>query len=221
MSGRIAPPAAEPLTSELMLHAYAAGIFPMAESRDAADVVWVNPRLRGVMPLGAFHMSRSLRRRILRGGFEIRLDHAFADVVTACAARDETWINPALLATYADLHALRHAHSVEVWQDGRLAGGIFGIAMAGAFFGESMFSRITDGSKIAMAWLVDRLRLGGFTLFDTQFLTPHLASLGGEEIPRADYMRRLNRALGTFADFHAPGPPATAQDVVQRLTQTS
>jgi leucyl/phenylalanyl-tRNA---protein transferase len=221
MSGRIAPPAKEPLTSELMLHAYAAGIFPMAESRDSPDVVWVNPMLRGVMPLGAFHMSRSLRRRILRGGFEIRLDHAFDDVVTACAARDETWINPAILATYADLHALGHAHSVEVWQDGRMVGGIFGIAMAGAFFGESMFSRITDGSKIAMAWLVDRLRLGGFTLFDTQFLTPHLASLGGEEIPRADYLRRLNRALGTFADFRAPGPPAPAQDVVQRLTQTS
>jgi len=221
MSGRIAPPAKEPLTSELMLHAYAAGIFPMAESRDAPDVVWVNPMLRGVMPLGAFHMSRSLRRRILRGGFEIRLDHAFDDVVTACAARDETWINPAILATYADLHALGHAHSVEVWQDGRLVGGIFGITMAGAFFGESMFSRITDGSKIAMAWLVDRLRLGGFSLFDTQFLTPHLASLGGEEIPRADYLRRLNRALGTFADFRAPGPPAPAQDVVQRLTQTS
>jgi leucyl/phenylalanyl-tRNA--protein transferase len=211
----------EPLTPELMLHAYAAGIFPMAESREAGDVIWVNPRLRGIMPLGAFHMSRSLRRRILHGGFEIRVDHAFADVVTACAARDETWINPAILAAYADLHALGHAHSVEVWQDGRLAGGIFGIAMAGAFFGESMFSRITDGSKIAMAWLVDRLRLGGFTLFDTQFLTPHLASLGGEEIPRAEYLRRLNRALGTFADFDAPGPPASGQDVVQRLTQTS
>jgi leucyl/phenylalanyl-tRNA--protein transferase len=221
MSGRIAPSSAEPLTPELMLHAYAAGIFPMAESRDAPDVIWVNPRLRGVMPLGAFHVSRSLRRRILRGGFDIRIDHAFADVVTACAARDETWISPPIFDAYAALFDLGHAHSVEVWQDGRLCGGVFGLAMAGAFFGESMFSRVTDGSKIAMAWLVDRLRLGGFSLFDTQFLTPHLASLGGEEIPRADYLRRLNRALGTFADFDAPGAPATPQEVVQRLTQTS
>ncbi len=221
MSGRIAPPATEPLTPELMLQAYAAGIFPMAESREAPDVIWVNPRLRGVMPLGAFHLSRSLRRRILRGGFDIRVNHAFSEVVFACADRDETWINPAIRTAYADLHRLGHAHSVEVWQDGRLSGGVFGIAMAGAFFGESMFSRITDGSKIALAWLVDRLRLGGFALFDTQFLTPHLASLGGEEISRHDYLRRLNRALGTFADFALPGPPAAPQDVVQRLTQTS
>jgi leucyl/phenylalanyl-tRNA--protein transferase len=221
MTGRIAPPAADPLTPELMLQAYAAGIFPMAESRDAADVVWVNPRVRGVFPLGAFHVSRSLRRRILRGGFEIRLDSDFAGTVAACADRDETWISPPLFAAYLDLHALGHARSVEVWQDGRMVGGVFGLVMAGAFFGESMFSLVPDASKIALAWTVDRLRLGGFTLFDTQFLTPHLASLGAEEIPRADYLRRLSRALATFACFDRPGPPGSPQDVVQRLTQTS
>jgi leucyl/phenylalanyl-tRNA--protein transferase len=221
MSGRIAPQPAEPLTPELMLQAYAAGIFPMAERRDAPDVVWVSPRFRGVFPLGAFHVSRSLRRRILRGGFDVRLDHDFAATVTACADRPETWISPPLFDVYARLHALGHAHSVEVWSDGRLVGGVFGLVMAGAFFGESMFSRDTDASKIALAWTVDRLRLCGFTLFDTQFLTPHLASLGAEEIARADYLRRLSRALATDADWDAAGPPADPQGVVQRLTQTS
>jgi leucyl/phenylalanyl-tRNA--protein transferase len=221
MSGRIAPPAAEPLTPELMLQAYAAGIFPMAERRDAPDVVWVSPRFRGVIPLGAFHLSRSLRRRILKGGFEVRIDHDFRATVIGCADRDETWISPMLFDVYAQLHALGHAHSVEVWTGGRLVGGVFGLVMAGAFFGESMFSRATDASKIALAWTVDRLRLCGFSLFDTQFLTPHLASLGAEEIPRADYIRRLSRALATEADWAAAGPPADAQGVVQRLTQTS
>jgi leucyl/phenylalanyl-tRNA--protein transferase len=221
MTGRIAPPAAEPLTPELMLQAYAAGIFPMAESRDATDLVWVNPRFRGVFPLGAFHLSRSLRRRILRGGFEIRIDGDFAGTVAACAARTETWISAPLFAAYLDLNALGHARSVEVWQDNRLVGGVFGVTMAGAFFGESMFSRVPDASKIALAWTIDRLRLGGFALFDTQFITPHLASLGAEEIPRADYLRRLSRALATYACFDRPGAPAAPQDVVQRLTQTS
>lgn len=209
------------LTADLLLRAYASGIFPMAEARDSPEVHWIDPRRRGIIPLDRFHVSRSLRRRLLRGGFAIRMNHDFPAVLEACADRDETWINAKIAALYLDLHRMGRAHSVEVWIDGTLAGGIFGVTLAAAFFGESMFSRRTDASKIALAYLVDRLRQGRFTLFDTQFLTPHLARLGAIEVNRAEYRRRLADALARDAEFDPAAPLPIAQEVVQRITQTS
>ena len=209
------------LTAELLLSGYAQGIFPMAESREDDRLHWVDARQRGIFPLDSFHISRSLRRRILQQRFEIRINTAFADVVRACAARPDTWINAPLARHYDDLHRRGHAQSLEVWQDGVLAGGVFGITLGGAFFGESMFSVRRDASKIALAYLVDHLRMTGFSLFDTQFLTPHLASLGAIEIPRADYRVLLAEALSKAGDFRAPRALPTAQLLMQRCTQIS
>lgn len=218
-----APPARQDvaLTPELVLHAYAMGLFPMAEHREDDTVFWVDPRRRGVFELDRFHISRSLARRMRRGGFSVTVDTAFEAVMDRCADRSETWINDEIRRLYVALHRMGHAHSLEIWMDGALAGGVYGVTLGAAFFGESMFSRRTDASKIALAYLVDRLRLAGFLLFDTQFLTPHLASLGAVEISRAEYHRRLRAAFEETADFTAPALPATPQDVVQRNTQTS
>ena len=205
------------LTPELLLRAYAAGIFPMAESRDDPELFWVDPKARGVIPLDGFHVSRSLARRLRAGGLSATVDAAFGEVVAACADRDETWINHRIEALYGDLFAHGYAHSVEVWQDGALAGGVYGIALGGAFFGESMFSRRTDGSKAALAWLVDRLRQGRFRLFDTQFLTDHLASLGAIEISRRAYRAELALALAAPADFDSPGGMPGADVLLARL----
>ena len=192
----------------------------MAAARDAAELHWFEPRLRGVVPLQNFHISRSLARVIGRETFTIRTNTAFRAVVEGCADRPETWINAALFSLYDALHDLGAAHAVEVWQGRDLVGGLFGVTLGGAFFGESMFSRAPNASKVAMAYTVDRLIRGGFSLFDTQYLTPHLQSLGGVEIPRLDYRKRLRVALGQVADFTAP-PAATAQSILQRRTQTS
>ncbi len=208
------------LSPELLLHAYSIGIFPMAEHRDDPEVFWVDPKRRGIFPLERFHISRSLARRIRRGGFQISINRDFAGVLDGCADRAETWINEEIRGHYLALHALGHAHSLEVWDGPRLVGGVYGVQLGAAFFGESMFSRQTDASKVALAFLVDRLNRGGFTLFDTQFLTPHLASLGAIEITRAAYQRRLKRAIAQDADFCGPDA-ATAQGVIQRNTQTS
>lgn len=203
-----------------MLAGYARGIFPMARTRDDPVLHWVNPRLRGIFELDRFHLSRSLRRAILRGDHEIRTDSDFAGTVAACAARSETWINAPLFRLYEALHARGAAHSLEVWDDRRMVGGVFGLTIGAAFFGESMFSHRTDASKIALAYLVDRLRQGGFRLFDTQFLTPHLASLGAVEIARPDYLARLAAAITAEASFDTGAAPAP-QALVQRMTQTS
>lgn len=208
------------ITAEMMLRAYAAGVFPMAETRDAAGFHWVDPRRRGILPLDNFHISRSLSRLIRRWDCTIRTNTAFEAVVQACADRDETWINAPLFTLYRDLHDMGFAHSVEVWDQGRLAGGVFGIALGGAFFGESMFSRRTGGSKVALAWCIHRLRAGGFALFDTQFLTPHLASLGGIEIPRADYHRRLAAALARPASFDPPGYSPSPSEVASPVVSS-
>lgn len=208
------------LTPDLMLSGYARGIFPMAESRDAETLHWVDPQRRGIFPLDKFHISRSLGRSILRLNYTIRTNSAFSDVVRHCAARPETWINDPLFDLYDQIHAMGCAHSLEVWQDGELTGGVFGITLGAAFFGESMFSCRTDASKIALAYLVDRLRQGGFRLFDTQFLTAHLASLGAIEIPRSDYRSRLAAALALDADFARPETPLP-QLLMQRRSQTS
>ena len=209
------------LTPGLVLRAYAAGVFPMADSADSEEVFWVDPRRRGVLPLDRFHLSRSLRKRLLRGGYEVRVDTAFDAVLDACADRAETWINPTIRTLYADLHLLGHVHSVEVWEGGVLIGGRYGVRLESAFFGESMFSRARDGSKIALAHLVARLRFGRFTLLDTQFTTPHLEGLGARTIPRHRYHALLERALQRPASFHALPETATPQEVVQLITQTS
>lgn len=201
------------ITPDLLLSAYAAGIFPMAESRDDPAVHWIDPPLRGIMPLDGFHISRSLRRSILHGGFSVTADRDFQGIVTGCADRPETWINAQIFDLYARLHRMGHAHSIEVWREGALVGGVYGVVLGAAFFGESMFSRVTDASKVALAYAVHRLRAGGFTLFDTQFLTSHLASLGGIEIPRDDYRHRLAEALNHTATFDPPGYSSGASSV--------
>ncbi len=199
------------LTPERMLAAYRRGIFPMAEARDSDVLHWVEPRRRGIFPLDGFHVSRSLRRAILRADYQITTDRAFAEVVAACGDRDETWINEVLIALYDALHRMGHAHSLEVWRDGRLIGGVFGLTFGRVFCGETMFSRERDASKIALTYLVDRLQRAGFALFDTQFLTPHLASLGAIDIPQTDYLALLKEANSDGeADFGAvplPQPP--------------
>jgi len=209
------------ITPELLLQAYASGIFPMAETRDDPDLFWVDPEFRGVFPLDHFHISRSLARHIRQEPFAITLNNAFMDVIAGCADRDVTWINPQLLALYDSLHKVGHAHSIEIWEGDALVGGVYGLTIGGAFFGESMFSRRTNASKIALAYLVDHLRQGGFTLFDTQFITPHLASLGAMEIPRDAYHALLDQALAVKADFLHRTDAPTTQLVLQRNTQTS
>lgn len=204
---------AQAITPEILLRAYAAGIFPMAESRDDPTIHWVDPRRRGILPLDGFHISRSLRRTILRSGWRVTADTAFAATVEACADRDETWINDTIFALYVALHRMGHAHSIELWEGTDLIGGVYGVTLGTAFFGESMFSRRTDASKAALAWCIHRLNAGGFILFDTQFLTPHLASLGGIEIPRPDYHRRLAAALDGRATFHPAGYCPSPSDV--------
>ncbi len=210
-----------PLTPELLLQAYQVGIFPMSEGRNDPEVFWVDPKMRGVFPLDGFRISRSLAKTMRRGHFTVTADAAFQDVVRGCADRDETWINDTIFALYAALFARGHAHSIEVWENGNLVGGVYGVTIGAAFFGESMFSKAKDASKVALAYLVDRLRIGGFQLFDTQFLTPHLASLGAVEIPRAAFQKQLAEAVTSDASFAAQGAIPTAQDVIQRNAQTS
>lgn len=214
---------AAPITPDLLLAAYRAGLFPMAESRDSAALFWLDPRLRGIFPLDGFHISRSLARSLRRGGFTITTDRAFARVIDACADRPETWINRPIRALFLALHARGDAHSLEVWDesDGTLIGGVYGLVIGAAFFGESMFSTRRDGSKIALAYLIHRLRAGRFRLFDTQFLTPHLASLGAIEVRRATYRALLREALVQEADFNAVRAIPPAQEVIQVSTQTS
>lgn len=209
------------ITPQLLLSAYAAGVFPMAESADAQGMHWVDPRRRGIFDLDKFHISRSLSQRITHWNYTIRTNYDFAATVMACADRPETWINDEIFALYQALHASGHAHSLEVWEGDDLVGGVYGVTLGAAFFGESMFSYRTDASKVALAWLVHRLRAGGFTLFDTQFITPHLASLGAIEISRNDYHKRLNAALSRTASFDPQGYAPTPQLVRQRNTQTS
>ena len=209
------------LTPDLLLQAYQAGVFPMSEGRDDPEVFWVDPRMRGVIPLDGFRISRSLARTLRRGAFTVTVDRAFEEVLRGCADRDETWINATIFDLYTALHARGFAHSIEVWNDAQLVGGVYGVTIGAAFFGESMFSKATDASKVALAYLVDRLRLGGYQLFDTQFMTPHLASLGAVEISRDLYKKKLAEALAKEASFTAPGPIPPAQDVIQRNAQTS
>lgn len=193
----------------------------MSESRDDPEIFWVDPQQRGILPLNGFRISRSLAKTMRRGDFRISFDHDFAAVVKGCADRDETWINDTIFDLYTTLHRQGDAHSVEVWQDDALVGGAYGVTVGAAFFGESMFSKSTNASKIALAYLVDRLRLGGFQLCDTQFITDHLTSLGAVEISRAEYRKRLEQAISRPASFTAPGAVPAGHDVIQRNAHTS
>ena len=194
------------LTPDMLLRAYAIGVFPMAEDRDDPELSWVDPRLRGVIPLERFHVPRRLRRTVRSKRFEVTFDRDFHAVIEACAdatkSRPQTWINERIITLYTSLYHMGHAHSVECWRDGVLAGGLYGITLGGAFFGESMFSLANDASKVALVHLVARLRAGGFTLLDSQFITSHLSQFGAREIPRATYRRRLAEALKVNADFY-------------------
>jgi leucyl/phenylalanyl-tRNA---protein transferase len=198
-----------PLTSDLLLRAYASGIFPMARSREENRLYWIDPEQRGILPLDAFHIPKSLRKSLRSGRFEIRCDTAFETVMRACGDstidRPETWINEQIIHLFVELFELGLAHSVETWQDGELVGGLYGLALGGAFFGESMFSRRTDASKVALVHLVARLRQGGFRLLDTQFVTDHLKQFGAREIPRAAYQSLLADALDERAWFERNG----------------
>jgi leucyl/phenylalanyl-tRNA--protein transferase len=184
------------LDPRLLLQGYATGIFPMADSRDAADLFWVEPRNRAIIPFDRFHQSRSLKRTLRSGRFDVTHDRDFGAVVTACADRDETWINAELERAMLALHQSGHAHSIEVRLGGELVGGLYGVKLGRAFFGESMFSRARDASKVALAWLIARLQVGNFTLLDCQFMTDHLASLGAVSVPRETYVALLSAALG-------------------------
>lgn len=209
------------ISPELVLRAYAAGIFPMAQSRNDPSLFWMDPRRRGILPVGGLHLSRSLRRRMRREPFELRVDSAFDAVLEGCAGREETWINADIFAIYLDLHRMGHAHSVETWEGDRLVGGVYGVCMGSAFFGESMFSHRDDASKIALAYLMARLVAGGFTLFDTQFVTDHLLRMGAMEITREAYRRRLGTALTREADFFRQSEALSVDDVIQLSTQAS
>lgn len=197
------------------------GIFPMSEGREDPGVFWVDPQMRGIIPLNGLHISRSLARAIRAERYQVRVNADFAGTVQGCAARDETWINDQIFDLYEQLHAAGFAHSVEVWDGDDLVGGVYGVALGAAFFGESMFSRRTNASKIALAYLVKRLRYGGFQLFDTQFVTDHLLSMGAVEIPRSEYRKRLEKALDWEADFLAQPSPVPVHEILHRRTQTS
>lgn len=215
------------LTPQLLLKAYAIGVFPMAESRNDPTVYFVDPEERGVLPLDAMHVSRSLRRAVRRRPFEVRLNTAFEAVLDGCAEtrpeRPDTWINPEIRRLYSELHLAGHAHSVECWRGGDLVGGLYGVALGGAFFGESMFSRATDASKIALIHLAARLKTGGFVLLDTQFVTPHLGRFGAHAVPRDVYRRRLAQAIAVAVKL--PLEPdledRMVRDYLQSTIQTS
>lgn len=193
------------LTPQILLRAYSIGLFPMAERADDPHLFWVDPEMRGIFPLNRLVISSRLARTIRSDRFEIRIDHDFASVIDACAGagieRPDTWINQSIRALFTALFEMGHVHTVEAWHDNQLAGGLYGMALGGAFFGESMFHKVADASKVALVHLAARLRAGGFVLLDTQFQTPHLASLGAVEIPRAEYRRRLARAVEVPARF--------------------
>jgi leucyl/phenylalanyl-tRNA--protein transferase len=208
------------ITPELMLRAYRIGLFPMAESRDARTLYWLDPEQRGVIPLEGFHLPRRLARRLRQAPYRITANQAFADVIAECAAprasSADSWINAEIRALFLALHRQGHAHSVEAWQGERLVGGLYGVSLGGAFFGESMFSRADDASKIALVHLVARLRLGGFTLLDAQFQTAHLSQFGTEEVPRALYKQMLGAAVELPAHFMAD---PEEQDLAREIAQ--
>lgn len=213
------------ITPQVLLKAYSVGIFPMAESADDPGLYWIEPETRGIMPLDRFHLPRRLRRTVAQGVFEVRIDHDFEAVIEGCASpaegRPKTWINERIRRLYGELFNAGYCHTVETWKDGRLVGGLYGIALGAAFFGESMFSRERDASKVALVHLVGRLRGGGFRLLDAQFTTAHLKQFGAIDIDRRHYQRLLDKALAENADFYRLAGGATSEELLQSFSQTS
>lgn len=218
----------EPITPQLLLRAYASGIFPMSEDRDDPDIFWVDPEARGILPLDRFHITKSLRKVVRQDRFRVTADTAFREVMEGCAEsafdRPTTWINARILDLYGQLFEMGHAHSVECWADGDLAGGLYGVSLGRAFFGESMFSRYTDASKVALVHLVARLIEGGFVLLDTQFVTEHLRQFGALSVPREQYHRILAHALDPNrpeGDFHCLAADFSGSSALQSISHTS
>lgn len=213
------------ITADILLRAYAYGVFPMGESRDDPSLYWVDPQERGIIPLDGFKLPRKLRSTVRKSPFKVTIDTAFRAVMEACAlpapGRSGTWINDRIVDLYCQLHERGYAHSVECWKDQQLVGGLYGVSLGAAYFGESMFSRETDASKIALTYLVARLRRGGFKLLDTQFVTNHLAQFGALEIPRDEYRRRLAEAITLPSDFYSLDAGAAPEEIVQSVSQTS
>ena len=207
------------ISADVLLRAYACGIFPMAESADDPNLYWIDPDHRGALPLDAIHLSRRLARTIRQRPFDVRIDTDYHAIIDGCAApspdRQSTWINTRIRELYGDLFASGHCHTIEVYQDDKLVGGLYGVALKGAFFGESMFSTERDASKVALMYLCARLITGGFSLLDTQFITGHLKSFGAEEIPRSEFHTRLNHALMTEADFNRLAPDAPPDEIIR------
>ncbi len=240
MHGSANPPQPAPIPADLLLLAYRNGIFPMADSRDDPEVFWVEPKDRAIIPLDQFHLSRSLRKVLAQDRFTITFDTAFAHVIEACShprpGHPDSWISEQIKTSYRQLHDIGHAHSVECWSDGELAGGLYGVSFDRVFCGESMFSRKPNASKVALAWLVAMMRRGGFAVLDCQFMTDHLASMGAEEIPQAEYMKLIAAAAGkpimgldeAYSSIAHPDvsngsgqPYAPGKSIAQSFTQTS
>ncbi|ODT12646.1 MAG: leucyl/phenylalanyl-tRNA--protein transferase [Kaistia sp. SCN 65-12] len=215
------------ITPQVLLKAYACGIFPMSDSAEDPGLYWIEPESRGIFPLDAFHVPRRLARTMRHQPYEIRIDSDFDGVIAGCAGnaasayRDKTWINARIRSLYQELFTLGHCHTVEAWQDGKLVGGLYGVRLRGAFFGESMFSHARDASKIALVYLVARLKAGGFSLLDAQFTTEHLSQFGAIEVDRDDYHARLEIALAGEGDFYGLDGCATVDEVLQLASQTS
>jgi leucyl/phenylalanyl-tRNA--protein transferase len=213
------------ITADILLRAYAYGVFPMGESREDPSLYWVDPLERGILPLEGFHVPRKLKRVIRQQPFDVTVDTAFRATMVACATpapgREGTWINDRIVDLYCELFDRGYAHSVECWQDGLQVGGLYGVSLGSAFFGESMFSRATDASKIALVYLVARLKAGGYRLLDTQFVTDHLSQFGAMEIPRADYKELLAEVITETADFYSLPVDVQPADVLQSVSQTS
>jgi len=213
------------ITPEVLLKAYAVGIFPMAEAADDPGLYWIEPESRGVLPLDRFHVPRRLKRTVTQRLFDIRIDTDFDAVIDGCAAaapgRTKTWINQRIRRLYGELFSIGHCHTVEAWREGRLVGGLYGVRLGAAFFGESMFSRERDASKVALVHLVARLKVGGFRLLDTQFTTRHLKQFGVTEIDRRHYQRLLDEAIRRDADFYRWDGGLTGEDILQSVSQTS
>jgi leucyl/phenylalanyl-tRNA--protein transferase len=213
------------ITPQVLLKAYACGIFPMAESADDPGLYWIEPEARGIIPLDRFHIPRRLARTIERELFAIHVDRDFDAVIEGCAAampgRAKTWINARIRRLYGELFALGHCHTVEAWRDGRLVGGLYGVRLGAAFFGESMFSRESYASKVTLVHLVARLKVGGFRLLDTQFTTQHLKQFGAIDVDRSRYQRLLEAAIAAEADFYFLAGGATGEEVLQSVSHTS
>ncbi len=215
------------ITPEILLRAYAGGIFPMSEDRDDDALFWVDPDERGIIPLKTIHIPRSLAKKVRQDRFKVTLNQNFSAVLQACAApalgRESTWINNPIQALYTDLYHMGHAHSIECWEDDHLVGGLYGVSLCGAFFGESMFHKQTDASKVALIHLVARLKAGGFALLDTQFITGHLKQFGAINIPRSEYHARLDNAMQcVHANIKSLNQPSmTGTGALQLITQTS